>query len=289
MDTIATPAAGREITAVREIHVVREIPFVRGGLGRRFGEFTVTEDAHRVRIGHQLDDDRVSEAIIPAIARDLLTSGVLRTVDEFHRAVTALVTSRDASWQECWSAYYRSSISALTDGHCPFSPVHDRAVAELVGDSALEIGCCFGFLSLRLAREGVDTVAADLDPSVLRLLRSCAPAGDPVPRPACLDARTTPLAPDIADTVYLIHVLEHLDEDTGWDVILESLRLSHHRLVVAVPFEEVAVAQYGHVRTFDLPALRQLADRITATCRDWAPGIKTRVDEHHGGWLVVDQ
>lgn len=277
MDTIATPDAGREISVVR------------GGPGRHFGEFTVITDAHRVRIGHQLDVDRVSEAVIPTMARDLLMTGVLRTVDEFHRAVTALVTSRDASWQECWSAYYRSSIAALTEGNCPFSPVHDRAVTEMVGDSALEIGCCFGFLSLRLAREGVDTVAADLDPSVLRLLRSCAPAGDAVPRPACLDARTTPLAPDTADTVYLIHVLEHLDEGSGWDVIRESLRLARHRLVIAVPFEEVAVAQYGHVRTFDLQTMHRLASRIAVTGLDRSAGIRTRVDEHHGGWLVVDK
>ncbi len=276
MDTIATADTAREISAVR------------GGPGRRFGEFTVIADAHRVQIGHQLDADRLSEAVIPTMARDLLETGVLRTVDEFHRAVTALVTSRDANWQECWSAYYRSSISALTDGHCPFSPVHDRAVTEMVGDSAVEIGCCFGFLSLRLSREGVETVASDLDPSVLRLLRTCAPAGVSAPRTVCLDARTTPLAPGTADTVFLIHVLEHLDEDTGWDVIRETLRLARHRLVIAVPFEEVAVTQYGHIRTFDLLALHRLATRITRAGRDRSIGVRTRVDEHHGGWLVVD-
>lgn len=277
METTATLGANREISAIR------------GGPGRRFGAFTVIADARRVRIGHDLDDDEVSEAVIPAVSRDLLDTGVLHTVDEFHRAVTALVTSRDGSWQECWSAYYRSSISALTDGHCPFSPVHDRAVAELVGDSALEIGCCFGFLSLRLSREGARTVAADLDPAVLRLLRTCAPAGDDLPTPVCLDARTTPLATETADTVYLVHVLEHLDEDAGWDVVREALRLARRRLVIAVPFEAVAVAQYGHVRTFDIPTLTGLATRIATVGHRRSAGVRTRVDEHHGGWLVVDK
>ncbi|MBB1018668.1 class I SAM-dependent methyltransferase [Dietzia sp. DQ11-71] len=276
METTARPGATREISAIR------------GGPGRRFGAFTVVADAHRVRIGHDLSHDEVSEAVIPAMSRDLLDTGVLHTVDEFHRAVTALVTSRDGSWQECWSDYYRSSIAALTNGHCPFSPVHDRAVAELVGDSALEIGCCFGFLSLRLSREGAGTIAADLDPTVLRLLRTCAPAGDILPTPVCLDARTTPLATDTADTVYLVHVLEHLDEDAGWDVVREALRLARRRLVIAVPFEAVAVAQYGHVRTFDIPTLTSLAARIATVGHGRSAGIRTKVDEHHGGWLVVD-
>ncbi|MDX2357895.1 mycofactocin oligosaccharide methyltransferase MftM [Dietzia sp. PP-33] len=277
MKTTATPGATREISAIR------------GGPGRRFGAFTVVADACRVRIGHDLDHDEVSEAVIPSLSRDLLDTGVLHTVDEFHGAVTALVTSRGGSWQECWSDYYRSSIAALADGHCPFSPVHDRAVAELVGDSALEVGCCFGFLSLRLAREGARTIAVDLDPAVLGLLRTCAPVGATLPTPVCLDARTTPLATEVADTVYLVHVLEHLDEDGGWDMIRDALRLARRRLVIAVPFEAVAVAQYGHVRTFDLPTLTALADRIETVGHRRSAGIRTRVDEHHGGWLVVDR
>lgn len=280
------PPAGRAPNA--STLVEREILAVRGGSGRRYGAFTVVADARRVRIGHDLDDDHVSEAVIPTMARDLLATGVLRTADEFHRAVTALVISREGSWEDCWSSYYRASIRALTDGHCPFSPVHDRAVSELVGDSALEIGCCFGFLSLRLARDGVDTVAVDVDPSVLRLLATCAPDTRAVPTPVCLDALTTPLAPASADTVYLVHVLEHLDDDAGWTMVLEALRLARHRLVVAVPFEEVAVVQYGHVRTFDLHGLQSLAERITRTVGRRRSGIRTRVDEHHGGWLVVD-
>ena len=284
---LALPSAPMETTATRGTS--RTISAIRGGPGRRFGVFTVIADDRRVRIGHDLDDDEVSEALIPAMARDLLATGVLHTVDEFHRAVTALVTCRDASWEECWSAYYRSSISALASGVCPFSPVHDRAVAEMVGDSAVEIGCCFGFLSLRLAREGVRTIAVDLDPSVLGLLRTCAPVGAARPTPVCLDARTTPLAPAAADTVYLVHVLEHLDEDAGWDMVRDALRLARRRLVIAVPFEAVAVAQYGHVRTFDVPTLTALAARIEAVGDGRASGVRTRVDQHHGGWLVVDK
>jgi hypothetical protein len=52
------------------------------------------------------------------------------------------------------------------------------------------------------------------------------------------------------------------------------------RAVVAVPFEEVPHPAWGHVRTFDLDALEALGA---------ATGLPYRVDEHHGGWLVVDR
>lgn len=271
--------------------VNRQITVVRGPLGRpgrRLGGFSVATAGDRLHIGHDLPDEGISEAVIPSLARDLLHTGVLRTVEEFHDVVTALVTSREGTWQECWSAYYRASMTALAAGLCPFSPVHDRAVAEMAGHSALEIGCCFGFLSLRLARGGVATTACDIDPSVLRLLATCAPAGAPVPTPICLDARSVPLAGGRVDTVYLVHVLEHLDAASGWDILREALRLARRRVVIAVPFEEVAVAQYGHVRTFDLASLARLAREVESLGGDRATGYRTRVDEHHGGWLVVD-
>ena len=33
------------------------------------------------------------------------------------------------------------------------APVHDRAAALAVGPHVVELGCCFGFLSLRLAAQ----------------------------------------------------------------------------------------------------------------------------------------
>ena len=57
------------------------------------------------------------------------------------------------------------------------------------------------------------------------------------------------------------------------------LRVARRRAVVAVPFEDVPDPAWGHVCTFDLDALARLGA---------GTGLPYRVDEHHGGWLVVD-
>ena len=88
------------------------------------------------------------------------------------------------------------------------------------------------------------------------------------------------LDPDgAADTVYAVHLLEHLPPDLAPVVLGEMLRLARRRVVVAVPYEDEPNPAWGHVRTFDGDAL----DALGA-----ATGRPYRVDEHHGGWLVVD-
>ncbi len=57
------------------------------------------------------------------------------------------------------------------------------------------------------------------------------------------------------------------------------LRVARRRAVVAVPFEDEPTPAWGHVRTFDLDDLHALGA---------ATGLPYTVDEHHGGWLVID-
>jgi hypothetical protein len=62
-------------------------------------------------------------------------------------------------------------------------------------------------------------------------------------------------------------------------VVGEMLRVARRRVVVAVPFEDEPNPTWGHIRTFDLTAL----DALGA-----ATGHPYAVEEHHGGWLVID-
>ena len=88
-----------------------------------------------------------------------------------------------------------------------------------------------------------------------------------------------PLADRSADTVLAVHLLEHLPPALAPQVVGEMLRVARQRVVVAVPFEDAPNPTWGHVRTFDLDALDALG---AATGRPYT------VDEHHGGWLVID-
>ena len=82
-----------------------------------------------------------------------------------------------------------------------------------------------------------------------------------------------------ADTVSVIHLLEHVSPDHGSAVIREALRVARHQVVVAVPVEDEPTAAYGHVRSFDLRQLGELGD---------SAGHLYSVHEYHGGWLVLD-
>ena len=87
------------------------------------------------------------------------------------------------------------------------APVHNRATALAVG-SCVELGSCFGFLSLRLAAAGPRVTAVDLVPGTVRLLaRTAAVLEIPVTAVAG-NATAVPLVAGSADTVFAVHLPE---------------------------------------------------------------------------------
>ncbi len=203
---------------------------------------------------------------------------------EFERRFVEIVEAAAPDRLDAWTAFYRNTLATLALGGAPggtnaeMAPVHDRAVALAVGAEVMEIGCCFGFLSLRLAAAGHRVTAVDLTPGTAALLASVAPRLGTRVRAVAGDALRLPLADRCADTVFAVHLLEHLPVGHDAIALAEMLRVTRRRAVVAVPFEDAPNPTWGHVRTFDLAALGALGA---------GSGRPYRVDEHHGGWLVV--
>jgi SAM-dependent methyltransferase len=230
------------------------------------------------RVRHRITPDEISDDLAGWIADDLIAPGLLDPA-AFEEAFVAVVRDVDPGW----TAFYRNTLAhdpepgGTTAG---MAPVHDRAAALAVGPHVVELGCCFGFLSLRLAAAGHRVTAVDLVPGTTRLLaRMSTTLGTPVTTLAG-DACRIPLATGAADTVFAVHLLEHLPRGTDAGVLAGMLRVARRRAVVAVPFEDEPTAAWGHVRTFDLADL----DALGATT-----GLPYTVEEHHGGWLVVDR
>jgi hypothetical protein len=103
-------------------------------------------------------------------------------------------------------------------------------------------------------------------------------------RTICCDAARVSLPDRDADTVTVVHLLEHLTPGASGDVVDEALRLARRRVVVAVPFEDEPRACYGHIQRFDLAALVTLA----AEAQRRHPRVRADVHEYHGGWLILD-
>jgi SAM-dependent methyltransferase len=179
---------------------------------------------------------------------------------------------------QCWC----TPTAAGAKAHTPisaFAPVYAHALQLISAGRVLDVGSCFGFLPLLLAERPENTVtASDLSSGTMRLLTAVAAArGLPLSTLVC-EAAHIPVPAGWADTVSVIHLLEHVNPEHGSAVIREALRVARRQVVVAVPIEDKPAANYGHVRTFDLRQLGELGDRT---------GRLHSVHECHGGWLVL--
>ncbi|MCF6387636.1 class I SAM-dependent methyltransferase [Mycobacterium sp. MBM] len=230
-------------------------------------------------VEHDLGPDELSDALTLMLTDQL--DGILLGQHDFESVFTGVVRTTVVGGLASWSRFYRNSLQLLESGRSPFSAVHRRAAELVTGLTLLDLGSCFGFFPLRMSRLGHQVTATDLSTPTMDLLaRVSVGIGRPLRTVAC-DAARVPRPDRVADTVTALHLFEHLDPDTGDAVLAEAVRLARRRVVVAVPFEQVPQACYGHVRTFDLATLRELGTRC--------PEMRAGVFEHHGGWLVLDR
>lgn len=228
--------------------------------------------------------ERLDNDLSGWLARTLIAPGLLPP-DAFEDAFVAMVAGAADDPDDAWLAFYRNTLAALASGGRPggtnaeMAPVHARAAELVVGTEVVELGCCFGFLALRLALAGRRVTAVDISPGTVALLVRMAPRLGVSLDAVAGDAAATPLRTGCADTVLAVHLLEHLPEPTGTAVLKEMLRLARRRVVVAVPYEDEPDPIWGHVRGFDHTELHRLG---VGTGREF------KVTDHHGGWLVID-
>lgn len=238
-----------------------------------------------LHVTHDLRPDELSDDLAELLAAELDDAGVLRGQPEFEAVFTGIVqtTHGHDDRDGAWARFYRNSLERLEHGSAAFAPVHEHAASLAVGTTLLDLGSCFGFFPLRMVSAGFDVTATDLsEPTMALLAGVSARLGRPLRTVAC-DAAAVPLPDGVADTVSVLHLLEHLDSATAATELREAMRLARRRVVVAVPFEDVPRACYGHVQRFDVDTLRVIADAWRTV------GVRAGVHEFHGGWLVLDR
>lgn len=236
-------------------------------------------------VDHNLMPDELCDELAVLLVDELVETGAIRGRSEFELVFTGVVRSTVDGGLAAWLRFYRNSLRKLESGATAFAPIHAHAEQLVTGDRLVDLGSCFGFFPLRMAKHGIDVLATDLSAPTMDLLDQ---VGDRLGRPIrtlnC-NAAAVPLPGGAADTVTALHLIEHLTPDVTDAVLREALRLARRRVVVAVPFEEEPRACYGHVQRFDLPALYALAARICAEDK----GLRVTVTEYHGGWLILDR
>jgi len=237
-------------------------------------------------VEHDLGPDEISDELAVLLATELDDAGVLRGQPEFEAVFTGVVQSvtDDAGESDAaWLRFYRNSLDRLEHGSAAFAPIHEYAASLVVGREIVDLGSCFGFFPLRMAAAGFDVTATDLSRPTMELLDHTSPLLRRPLRTVVCDAASVPLSDGAADTVTVLHLLEHLGAEASAAVLREAMRLARRRVIVAVPFEDVPRACYGHVQRFDLDVLQTIADAWRGSV------IEAGVHEFHGGWLVLDR
>ena len=295
IDPLAHGSAGWYVDDLVQVRAVGPIHPARHG-SVRTEHFDVRHVGDRVHVDHWVPPTRIDDDVAGLLAHELFGPGWLRGTELFERVFTGLVRSSAPDPLESWLLFYRNSLvgieRALGQGPpCPsssggghgtiadYAPVYAHTASLLASGSVLELGSCFGFLSLRLAGGGRPTTASDVSAGTVRLLATVAPLLGVRLETRVADAARYPEGDGYADNVLAIHLLEHLDPVQGDRTVAEAVRLARRRVVVAVPLEDEADQTWGHVRTV---SLRDLDAWGRAT------GLPYEVHEHHGGWLVID-
>ncbi|GAA1216563.1 mycofactocin oligosaccharide methyltransferase MftM [Prauserella alba] len=269
---------------VRVVHRGGWLGSQLGPVSARTTHFRLHGGDARLVVSHRLGHGDIEDGLTELVADELFRPGFVAEQELFERVFVGLVRSTVPGGLAAWRTFYRNTLARLhgsdrgpTGG---LEPVYEYARALVPPGRVLDLGSCFGFFPLLLAAEpGYSVTASDVVPGSMRLLSRIARGeGVPLSTLAC-DAASVPLAAGAADTVTVLHLLEHLDAGAGAAVLAEAVRLAARRVVVAVPFEDEPDTCFGHVRRFDGAELARLGTRT---------GLPFTVAEHHGGWLVVE-
>jgi SAM-dependent methyltransferase len=259
----------------------------------RTAHFCLWENDRRIKVSHSLRPDQLDNDVAGLLADELFAPGWLSGLEIFERVFTGVVRSCVDDPLLAWCTFYGNTLARIRQcwrapaaapgpGHSTvseFAPVYAHALQLISAGHVLDVGSCFGFLPLMLAERPASTVtASDLSGGTMSLLKAVAAArGLQVSTLVC-DAARIPVPDDWAETVTLIHLLEHMNPTRGLAVLGEALRVARRRVVVAVPLEAEPNAAFGHVRTFSLRQLGELGASTGRACSFY---------EHHGGWLVL--
>ena len=223
----------------------------------RTEHFDVHHLPDRVQVDHWVPPMQIDDDVAGLLAAELFTPGWLRGPELFERIFTGVVLSSAPDPLESWLLFYRNTLvriaaeiagrserqaaprsppsaQALEEALPPlgghgtitdYAPVYAHAEGLLAHGSVLELGSCFGFLSLRLAGSGRRTTASDVSPGTMRLLGTIAPMLGVRLRTRVADASRYPDPDRSADNVLAIHLLEHLDHLAGDQALGEAVRL----------------------------------------------------------------
>jgi SAM-dependent methyltransferase len=231
----------------------------------------------------------ISNELADHIAAELVPLGLVPDSPAFERIFVDAVLAAHPDPVQAWTAFYGNTIRRLrrpdpsgTGSLASFARIYAHVLSLIRGATVLDAGCCFGFLTLLAAERYpyLRIIGADLVPATAALAGRISRAQADHARFAAADLLALPFASETVDTVLAVHVLEHLPAEACRPALAQLCRVTRHRVVIAVPLEEMPDPTFGHRQVFDLPRLAGLGN---------VPGWSSAVHAADGGWLVLDR
>ena len=173
-----------------------------------------------------------------------------------------------------------------------FAQLYRRVCQLHIGQTFLDVGCSFGFLPLLISERYLSLtqiLGVDIQTSPFPVISAIAEEQ----HLQNINFEQADVLTDTFstlrrfDTVVALHVLEHLTEADMYRALLNLLKVTSRRLIIAVPYEdENPEIVYGHEQLFDRTKLEAVGDWCLQQLE--GPG-RISVEDCADGLLLVER
>lgn len=253
---------------------------------------------------HWFAPDAVNADLGTYMMQELRSAGVVVDAQSFGQTFVAILGSlaphdmqraiRLYATNTLW--HYRTLLAIKQPFPFPhsnmdaFATLYQRICQMPLGESLLDAGCLFGFLTLLVA-ESVPSlqrvVGADLQSDNFPVIRAIA---EEQGLSQVQFVQADLLGDDVRmlepfDTVVALAVIEHFTEMDMYRVLANLLHITIQRLVLAVPYEEEAEVIYEHKQVFT----REKLEAVGEWCLQyWGKDARSWYEECEGGLLIIE-
>jgi SAM-dependent methyltransferase len=305
---------------VGEMIVVNGHGVNRTSLKQRFaeGDYQKHETAHfllftrevepKTILVHWFKPEEVNSNIVHYLVQELKPFNVISHSEQLGELLAGIIggTVYPGDVRRAWNYFGANTLQRLLvylgssiPSNLPdygtigvFATLYQRVCELCVGERFLDVGCNSGLLSLLLAERMPfirEAVGVDIDPNAFKIGQEIATTHQ-LTNVQYVQADL--LADDFStigmfDTVTALHVLEHIPEKDMHRVLTNLLKVTMHRLIIAVPYEtsepEVAL---GHQQLFTRAQLETLGawciEHLRRAGRVW-------YEDLCGGLLLIER
>lgn len=262
--------------------------------------------SQKVIMLHTFSQSKINADLICLIKDELSSFGLISSAREFGAVLFGVMASTFTSPRQqrlIWRMFCLNTLKKLREQLdaplipqpavsyiAPFAVIYRRVFDLFAGQSLLDVGTSFGFLPILMAAcfPGAYCTGCDSNPDAIAFAIDLAEATSTQHALFRLQDLCAADFPDFGtfDTVTAIHLLEHLSEDQLPQAFEHLLRVTRHRLLVAVPYEEQPTLAYGHEQVFN----REKLELWGQWCVDHLEGASTfSCEDVQGGLLMIER